>query len=157
MDKQEPKIWARRRHQYESSPWKVIVNAPGEVFDRDGLDIQLSARPWREGEWNYTEKEYERLVVAKLGYLHFGSRFWEREPSQEVFDAYVRMRVSEHKSYLIWTAERQARLEGFPDPSPLELPKGTCWLDMGEGEEGDNARWVLTDRSPSFEIDVETV
>ncbi len=135
------KIRKKRKFEHTFSKW-YIVN-PGKPLHDEGLAYTGHCEEWREGTFNANREEYARTVEARVGYLHFASLYWEREPTQEIFDAFCEHAIEEHRKYVDWHFAKLAKDPGWVDLIPLVLPLGTCRMIADDPE---NTHWSLTPR-----------
>jgi len=118
------KVRRKRRFEETFSRWYIVD--PGSPLHNEGLAYEETVEQWQEGRFNASREEYKRTVEAKAGYLHFSSCYWEREPTQEIFDAFCEMLIEEHRRYVDWHNQRAAKFSDWGELIPLVLPKGTC-------------------------------
>lgn len=139
----------RSKQQYErrSANWYVV--APGNpVLDGAGLHYVRQSPAWVPHRWNYTEEQYNRMVLARDGYLQFSGNFWDMEPDQEIFDAFCDLLLHEYEDgYKRWYLRQPVPY--LPSkPEPPTLPLGTCRMAYNE-QDPDASYWLLTPRTYS--------
>jgi hypothetical protein len=154
QDQPEVQVRKRREHEYFLAHFVVVAPTRPDIHDRR-LKFYPKLPDWEPGRWNYSEEEYARLEKAKEGYVYYAGCRTDEEPDQAVFDAVCDQLRRDHREYLRWhekRAERSRRANDpipWPAPYPLELPKGTAWLDMDLDDPDHVSHWVTTDRTPS--------
>ena len=149
-----PEITVRRKTEVEPYYYHWYIKAPGTSLDKEPLKYTAHSESWTPGKWNYTQEEYGRFVSANDGYLMFANHYWDREPDQDIFDAFCLLLKQEWNDYQAWWYEQDKKWGNMAEVSPLEpfvLPKGTGQLMIQPGGPENpiawkGTYWKLTDR-----------
>jgi len=115
------------------------IQAPGDPLDGHRIEIQTFADPLygRDGkrQFNYTPEEYDRWVIAALGYMHRLDGSVNEPLSLDYARAFNAQALAEYQAGLErWRDKYPNDVDIYLEHEPFQI-KGTCWLvHVGPGE-----------------------